>query len=394
VNRIVVVGGGPVGAAAALSAASNLANTEVVLIERGAAPKFPPPDAPFDNRVYALSPDSIALLEKIGVWPRVSSLQPLRVAAIDQMHVWSDAERPDQPLPSIAFSHGAPLAQIVEHHTLVAAMYAELEQSAVELRVGVTVQALKHAEGKYELTLSDGATLNADLLIGADGRQSQVRRLAGIEVALKDYESVGIVANFGCARAHGNIARQWFTPTGVLAYLPLPRQQISIVWSLPNAVARSLPASDTAAFVDAVAAAGHLSLGPLTLTSAVDAIPLQRLSANQAVAPNLALVGDAAHAIHPLAGQGVNLGFGDVQSLIDTLLQRGALSGIGDLAVLRRHARLRAEATVAMGEATDRLQTLFLRNDVVSKWVRRDGFGIFGRSKLLKRLATEYAVRA
>jgi ubiquinone biosynthesis UbiH/UbiF/VisC/COQ6 family hydroxylase len=397
-NRVVIVGGGPVGAAFALAAASGLANTEVVLLERGSVPTMPASDEAFDHRVYAVSPDSILLLEKMRVWQRLKSLQRTRIAPVDQMQVWSDAEQPGQKLPSIAFSHGAALAHIVEHRTLVAALHAELAESAVALRLGVTIAALQRAEGGYDrgyhLKLTDGSTLRADLVIGADGRQSHVRGLADIGVTLKDYDSVGIVANFRCENPHGNIARQWFTPNGVLAYLPLPHQQISIVWSVQNRMADALPQRDSDAFADAVAAAGHHSLGRLTLVSAVDAIPLRRQTANQSVAPNLALIGDAAHAIHPLAGQGVNLGFGDVLSLVDVLQHRSPLSAIGDEVVLRRHARLRAEATVAMGEATDCLQTLFLRNDAVSKWIRRDGFGLFDRAKLLKRLATEYAVRA
>jgi ubiquinone biosynthesis UbiH/UbiF/VisC/COQ6 family hydroxylase len=393
VNRIVIVGGGPVGAAVALASASALTNTEVVLLERGLAPTIPAADEAFDHRVYALSPDSILLLEKIGVWPRLNALRPTRVAPIDQMQVWSDVDPPDQKLPSIAFSQGAALAQIVEHRTLVAAMYAELAQSAVKLQLGATIAAMPRAANGYHLTLTDGSTLSADLVIAADGRQSQVRRLADIGATLKDYDSVGIVANFRCERPHGNIARQWFTPSGVLAYLPLPQQQISIVWSVQNRMAEALPPRDSDAFVDAVRLAGHNSLGHLTLASPVHAIPLQRLTTNQVVAPSLVFIGDAAHAIHPLAGQGVNLGFGDVRTLVDVLQHRSALSGIGDEAVLRRHARARVESTVAMGEATDCLQALFVRNDNVSKWVRRDGFGLFGRAKLLKRLATEYAVR-
>jgi 2-polyprenyl-6-methoxyphenol hydroxylase-like FAD-dependent oxidoreductase len=130
------------------------------------------------------------------------------------------------------------------------------------------------------------------------------------------------------------------------------------------------------------------------LSSAIEEIPLKRITADRVVASGLALIGDAAHAIHPLAGQGVNLGFGDVNALVDALAGRGKFSAVGDMAVLRRYARARSEATVAMGEATDYLHTLFLRNDNVSKWVRRSGFSWFDRATLAKRLATEYAARS
>ena len=398
-TRIAVVGGGPVGAAFAIAASRALAGVEIVLIERNAPPAVAhehggESQPNFDHRVYALSPQSIALLADIDVWSRMATE---RLTPIDEMQVSSDAENVNDQLPLIHFSHGTPLAWMVEHRALMIALYAALRESNVIVRGGSTVESMSLSGAKRTLAISgedgDKVPLEVDLVVGADGRQSQVRELAGIDVVSKDYESVGIVANFACEKPHGNVARQWFTQDGVLAYLPLPDGQISIVWSVKSAFAAILPAYADPAFACAVAAAGHHNLGVLTPTSATDAIPLKRLTAGRWVETGLALVGDAAHAIHPLAGQGVNLGFGDVRALVALLGSRSVLTGIGDVAHLRRYARAQAEMTAAMGETTDCLHTLFLRNDIVSKWIRRSGFAWFDRANLVKRFATEYAVR-
>ncbi len=390
-SQIVTIGGGPVGAAFAIAAANTLPQVNVTMIERGNVPIASIEVDRFDHRVYALSPSSIALLESIGAWQRIS---PDRLTPVAEMSVWGDAEKIDADLPNIHFSQGAPLAVIVEHRAVVAALYEVLRESRVELLMNVSVDAMAPADRRRQLTLSNGALIKSDLVVAADGRQSRTREMAGIEVALKDYDTVGIIANFHTEQPHRNVARQWFTPDGVLAYLPLPNGQMSIVWSVRNQFAKTLPEWTSAEFAEAVARAGKQSLGHLTLASPVEAVPLKRILANRCIDAGLALVGDAAHAVHPMAGQGANLGFGDVRLLIEALANRGALAGLGDPAVLRRYERSRAEATVAIGEATDCLHTLFSRNDVVSKWVRRDGFGIFDRAKLIKRLATDFAVRA
>jgi len=412
--RIAVIGAGPVGCAFALAARRALPGAQIVLIERNPAPSSDRAAVSFDHRaavsfdhrVYALSPQSIALLSELGVWQTMAAD---RLTPVDEMHVSSDADTPaDTPadtstktLPRIDFSHGSPLAYIVEHQTLMASMYKALLGAGVRTLFGTSVTSMSmSAHGvKRSLALVDSSQAvvevpEFDLVVAADGRQSHIRQLAGIDVTSKDYASVGIVANFACGRPHGNIARQWFTPDGVLAYLPLPCNQISIVWSVTRSFAETLPAYDEPAFAAAVARAGHMSLGPLNATSQVDVIPLKRVTANQWVQAGLALIGDAAHAIHPLAGQGVNLGFGDVRMLVGVIRSRPALAGVGDLATLRRYARAQAGTTAAMGETTDYLHTLFSKNDRVSKWVRRSGFELFERSGLVKRLVTDYALRS
>jgi len=437
--RIAVIGAGPVGCAFALAARRALPGAQIVLVERSPAASSDGTERPapaesfdhraavsfdhraavsfdhraavsfdhraavsFDHRVYALSPRSIALLSELGVWQTIA---PDRLTPVDAMQVSSDADTladtTATTLPRIDFSHGAPLAHIVEHKTLMASMYEALLGAGVRTLFGTSVTSMSVAAHgvRRSLTLADSTQAivemsEFDLVVAADGRQSHIRELAGIAVTSKDYASVGIVANFACEKPHGNIARQWFTPDGVLAYLPLPRNQISVVWSVTRSFAETLPAHDDPAFAIAVARAGHMSLGQLSVTSPVDAIPLKRITAHQCVQPALALVGDAAHAIHPLAGQGVNLGFGDVRMLVEVIDNRPSLASVGDLVTLRRYARGQVGKTAAMGETTDCLHTLFLRNDSVAKWARRSGFEWFERSGLVKRLVTDYAVRS
>lgn len=394
-ESIVVVGGGPVGLSFAL-AASTLPSIDVTVIERNAvAPIASAPfaDATYDHRVYALSPQSAEFLTRLGVWSRIPAEHK---TPIDGMCVLGDTDAATEPLPKINFERGMPLAHIVEHRALMSALVSATVDAGLRLIEGHTVDGLSAADanGASFISLAGRASIEARLVVGADGRGSQVRRLAGIDVIEKDYASDAVVANFAAERPHGNIAMQWFSANGVLAFLPLPGNQISIVWSTSRARGAELLALDDAAFAGVVAAAGGNRLGKLKLASAREAIALKRVCAQTWVRPGLALIGDAAHAIHPLAGQGVNLGLGDAQQLVAELASKGPFSGAGDMAVLRRYARNRAESAALMAETTDYLQMLFLRDDRMAKWLRRNGFTWFDRLPVVKRMATEYAIHA
>jgi 2-polyprenylphenol 6-hydroxylase len=400
-GEVIVVGAGPVGIACALALRKHAAKVSVLDRRPLATDAL---DANFDHRVYALSPASRALLQSLGVWSRIDIA---RLTPIDRMQVWSDADAgagsdatptAASSLPRIDFEEGQPLAWMVEHKALMAALAGTLHASDIGFEVVPSMHALSDADaaGKRVLQFEDGVERSCDLLVGADGRQSQIRTLAGIDVETKDYLSSAVVANFACAKPHGGTAFQWFSAEGVLAYLPLPGNRISIVWSVSTARAAELQVQareSMSEFAASVARAGHERLGALECISPVDIVPLNRVLAREVVKPGLVLVGDAAHGIHPLAGQGANLGYGDVSALEHEIANRGALAGIGDIALLRRVARARAEPTVAMAETTDRLQGLFSRGDNVSKWVRRTGFAAFGRSALMKHLAMGHAMK-
>ncbi|MEQ1519544.1 MAG: FAD-dependent monooxygenase, partial [Usitatibacteraceae bacterium] len=221
---------------------------------------------------------------------------------------------------------------------------------------------------------------------------SQVREWAGISAVTKDYESDGVVANFHAELAHGDVARQWFAHDSVLAYLPLPQQQISIVWSVSKSKSRELSALSDDALCEAVTNAGRGALGKLTLASPIARFPLARITATEIFRPALALIGDAAHAVHPLAGQGVNLGFADARTLCALLRERSKFSGVGDELVLRKYARARREATLAVGEVTDKLRALYMSDAKAAEWVRNEGLALLNRLPHAKAALIDYAV--
>ena len=396
--RIVIVGGGPVGLALALASAP-LPGVRVMVIERGPAAAEILPE-PFDHRVYALSSASLAMLTAMGV-----AFPSARMARVRAMQVFGDGEHSEDIGDSgnsggggrnrLDFDSGQPLAIIVEHAAIMQAMEARLrEEGRVEFRRDVTPVAMRClGANRRELTLSDGSKIEADLLIAADGSRSQIRDWAGITTSVKDYESDGVVANFRTEYPHGDIARQWFTHDAVLAWLPLPGNHVSIVWSVGREFSKVLPSNDPDAFCRAVEDAGRSSLGALSLVSPIARFPLSRVMAHDWAQPGLALIGDAAHAVHPLAGQGVNLGFADVRNLVSVLHGRSAFSAIGDLAVLRRYERSAREAAWLVGETTDRLRSIYLSDAGSARWLRNEGIGLLNRLPAVKSLLIDYASR-
>ena len=380
---IVVVGGGPVGLAFAL-AASRLANVDVTVIERSAVSAAAPAlRTIFDHRVYALSPMSLAFLGELNATPA-----PARAAKVRAMQVWGDDGKSHLDL-----AKGMPIATIVEHAALMFALeHAVARNDRIRMLRGVTLAAMRADGNQRALEMGDGTTLHADLVVGADGSRSQIREWAGITAETKDYESDGIVANFHAEVAHGDVARQWFANDSVLAYLPLPQNQISVVWSVTKEKSVAMKALTDGEFCSCVAAAGHNALGSLTLASPVDRFPLARAIARHAVAPGLALMGDAAHAVHPLAGQGVNLGFADARILFEMLQKRSKFSAIGDALVLRKYERSRREATLALSEVTDKLRALYMSDVKAAGWIRNQGLTLLNAVPLAKSALIDYAI--
>ena len=229
-------------------------------------------------------------------------------------------------------------------------------------------------------------------MVAADGMHSWARQAAAIAVEQKSYGQMGVVANFACAGAHHNTAYQWFREDGVLAYLPLPGQRMSMVWSTPDAHAAlllSLPADTLCA---RVAEAGKDALGKLELLSAPMQFPLARLRAARLAAPRIALIGDAGHVLHPLAGQGVNLGFGDAAVLARVLLQRELFRDSGEIRLLRRYERARAEDILALAWVTDGLQQLFSAPGGVAAKLRNAGLNLTNALPVVKNLLIRRAL--
>jgi 2-octaprenyl-6-methoxyphenol hydroxylase len=231
------------------------------------------------------------------------------------------------------------------------------------------------------------------LLVGADGPDSRVRSTFGIAAEEEPYDESAVVAHFDCERAHEGIARQWFRRDGVLAWLPLPGNRISIVWSAPQAIAEELCALGPVEIAARVRDAGDAKLGELSLVSTVARFPLRLIRVADPVKPGVALIGDAAHAVHPLAGQGVNLGYQDAKCLARILAERSPLERPGDARLLRRYVRERREDVSAMQFVTDGLDHLFAARGPGVAALRNFGLRFVDRQDWAKQALAARAMR-
>ncbi len=340
-REAVVVGGGIVGATLALGLHRHGLDVEIL----EARPPEPWSPTSADLRVYALAPDGEALLDRLGVW---SSVRAARAQPYAGMQVWDAGG--GRPLRFDAAALGVPrLGHIVEHALLVDRLHEALHHAGVPCTFGATLEALDETGDRVELTLGGGERRSTARVFGADGAGSAVRGLAGIDVAARDYGAGGLVAYLVPEQRHAATCWQRFLPTGPLALLPCTGGRVSIVYSLPMAEAVRLRDAPAAQFEAELERASYRVLGPLRLDSPRAVFPLRRQLAATMRAGRVALVGDAAHVVHPLAGQGVNLGLRDVAGLLDAVASardagRPPLSD----RVLERCARTRlSENTVA-----------------------------------------------
>lgn len=375
--QIAVIGNGTVGKAAALGLAQ--AGLDVILVSPSTTPR--PLHADWDRRVFALNHTARDLLTRLKVW---DALDPQRIAPVESMHVTDEGGATVQLDAYSAYRDE--MAWIVEDQNLNHALDNAL-RFAANLRV-VEGSCVAMDADFSALTLHDGSTLQAELWVGADGAQSWLRNRAGIDLSYRSYQQRGVVCNFRCARAHHGVAMQWFTrEQGIIALLPLPGQRVSLVWSAPDALASLLMQETTQQIAERLAACCAGQLGELTPLPPEQALafPLRIIAPHRMVGPRLALVGDAAHVVHPLAGHGMNLGFGDVVALIETITQRETGRPCGDDAVLRRYARARKEPVLMMQLATDGLSRLFGTQLEPVRALRNFGMQVVNRAPFIKR---------
>ena len=382
---VAVVGTGVVGLAAALGCTQQ--GLRVALI--GAAPRqrVPTVEAPFDPRIYALAEASVRLLEDLRVWPQIDRG---RIQPVLRMQIEGDAGG------SLSFDAYAAavdrLATIVEEGELLRALWMACGFASALSHLDDSFEALDPGADAARVRLAGGRALEARLVLGADGRGSAVRAAAGVNAVETPYEQTAIVANFACTQPHRGVAHQWFTEEGVVALLPLPGQHVSLVWSAPQQLAAGLLALGPGELAARVTARAQGRPGGLTCLGKAYGFALCDLRVESVVAERLALLGDAAHVVHPLAGQGLNLGLQDVAQLLRVLAAREAWRDPGDLVLLRRHERARAEPVGLMRLTVSSLARLFGTQDPAVRWVRNRGLDWVQATPLLKNLLIRRAM--
>ncbi|MCA1714917.1 MAG: UbiH/UbiF family hydroxylase [Gammaproteobacteria bacterium] len=370
---VAIVGGGVVGATCAL-ALSRL-DLEVVLVEAAEPARWRPDAAP-DLRVYAFAPDNAALLAGLDVWPQVVAA---RAQAYRRMRVWDAAGGGELAFDADAFGRSE-LGWIVEHGLLVDRIWARLPVGGIRMRCPARVEAMTQDENGVELRLDDGSRVHAGVAIAADGADSTLRRLAGIAICDHDYAQRGVVAYVSTEHPHQATAWQRFLPGGPLAFLPCADGTSSIVWTLPRDEAERVLALDDAAFADALTRAFDARLGRIAPVSRRAAFPLRRRLAETYVSGRVLALGDAAHVVHPLAGQGVNLGLRDVAALAATVA--GAMARRMDWATssrLRRWARTRRSENALAARAFDAINLAFSNDHPLATVLRGPLLGLAGR---------------
>src|SRR5690554_242257 len=378
---VIIVGGGLAGASLAVSLRTT--QRRIALIE-STPPRLP---QGWDQRVYAVSAASRNFLSKLGVWERLDSD---RVQSVREMHVYGDD---GGKLHFSAYEAGlGSLAWIVESARLQHELWETLKrQHNVELFSPANAENIVIDEDAVAVQLAGGRSLRARLLVGADGGRSRVREAAGIGANVRPYGELGVVANFLCEKPHHGVARQWFRDDAVLAWLPLPGKRISIVWSAPEERARELLSLDPRSFSQTVFAGGDDELGRLELEGERAAFPLHLMRVSEYVRARVALIGDAAHGIHPLSGHGINLGFSDAAELAVRLENLPEWRDPGELSVLRGYARARAEEPVMLQSMTHMLNRLFRGRHPVLRFVRNEGMNLTGCLPVLRSALIRYA---
>jgi 2-octaprenylphenol hydroxylase len=381
---VVIIGGGLVGAS--LAAALKSSGLALALLE--SQPASDALAAGWDSRIYAISPGNAAFLADCGAWQH---LDMNRVQPVTAMRIFGDE---GAELDFSAYQIGAPeLNFILENRLLQQALIQELQQQDnLTLFQPARCASLEWHDDNAQLKLEDGRELRAKLIVGADGRDSWVRQQAGIDAAPNAYLQDGVVANFSIEKPHHGTAYQWFQPDGILALLPLPQQMVSMVWSVTPEKSATLLGLTSEALCEQVAAASHYTLGELKLITPPAAFPLRILKLPNTIAPRLVLAGDAAHNVHPLAGQGVNLGFRDVRELARVLKDRGAQTDCGNMHLLRRYERARREDVASMQLATDALKHLFNNGNPLLRSLRNVGLSLTNRMTPLKKMLAQHAL--
>lgn len=378
---IVIGGGGLAGLALALALKQAVGGHLKVII---CDPAFAKPPRP-DDRAFALAAGGRRMFEALGVWDRIApEAEPIRDMVITDSRL-NDPVRPVFLTFEGDVGTDEPFASMVPQGALLRALRDAAEAQGVSLRAAA-VTSCETTTARIHVTLSDGAVIDAALLCACDGGASPIRRMAKIDVVRWSYEQSGIVTTIAHERPHHGRAEEHFLPSGPFAILPLPGNQSSIVWSERNENVDALLALDDEDLLAEIEKRFGLKLGSISMTLRPKAWPLNFQMARRFVAPRIALVGDSAHVIHPIAGQGLNLGLKDIAALAELIADQAALGlDVGAHDMLETYERARRTPTVAMAVVTDGLNRLFSNDNPALRAVRDFGLGLVDRMPSLKQ---------
>lgn len=384
---VIIVGGGMVGLVLAKALADNHFN--VVIVESSKEQPSWNPDN-FDLRVSAITRASQRIIESLGAWQKI---QAMRLSPFRDMHVWDATGDGVIHFDSAEIGESC-LGHIIENSAIQTALYSVCqEKENIAWHLGAKPEKLDRNEKNMRLFLENGESIDATLIVGADGGKSWVRKTAGIEVDSTDYKQTAVVATVKTELNHKETAWQRFLPTGPLAFLPLTNDFCSIVWSTTPQQADALVAMDNDHFCSELATAFNHKLGNVIESSPRAKFPLRSQHAKHYVQNRLALVGDAAHTIHPLAGQGVNLGFADAAALAEVLVTtRQKKKDIGTFLALRPYERWRKGENLTMLTTMTGFKTLFSNENPVLSTLRNLGLNITDNVSPLKNTIIRHAM--
>lgn len=390
---ICIVGNGAIAKTAALGFAQAGHSVTLLVPPAGPAPAASAGgEPPWDVRVYAVNHTAHTLLSSLKVW---DALDAARVAVVDTMVVGGDGAQAGGLAFDAFGAHVGALAWIVEDRNLNQALDAALKFAPKVQIVSGRAASLSADDSGATVALDDGASVRASLVVGADGGQSWVRGQCDIGIDYRSYHQRAIVTNFSCEKPHHGAAFQWFTGAeGIVALLPLPGDRVSLVWSAPDGLAETIMNESLGELAVRLSVLAEEKLGTLRplQPETVKALPLALIRPHTIVAPRVALIGDAAHVVHPLAGHGMNLGFADVADLLAAVAAREEQRSIGDERVLARYARSRKEDILLMQLATDGLARLFATNLEPVRIVRNLGLNLLDKLPMLKRRLMAHAM--